>query len=965
MRAAVLLVLLAWGASAAVRVVTPDALMPQQRPVGATSMREKVFELQTRQILDRWATERQLQAAAVDRQKPSGDRGGSIRGNVTVAPTPPAGLGFEGTVLALDRHGFVAASDLWWQSSGAEYEMSDVAPGEYYVFFLSEGWSYDAQVGTVINEFYNNTTQWPQATKVTVTEGGTASGVNFDLQSNSGYVAVTVRTSSGQALANTVVDFTLYPYLPTEENELIDQGRSLRFGLQTDAGGQVTVGPIPLGAFYMSCQAENYATLYYPNTIDPSSAQSLTLTTVNQTISNIQFNLPAGGNITGSVMLDDGSAGMFVMVEAYPMGSEVMAGSSVAMFDGTYQLNGLPPGQYAVRAWPGFMFPDYAEEWYNDKPSQDAADPVVVQPGQTTTGIDFVLSQGGSINGTISSDTPAAFEDVFFILSAYTPDDAAHAVATAYAMGLGPYSLGGLREGDYKVSLQGYPYPMIPLYYDDAHSFEEATIVTVGLGGVDNIDFSLPGRGTITGRVTAPGVADMTEEVEFVIAYPQDLSAQGEDLWFLFPAPVQPNGTYMIPGLPTGGYRVWVSTVNAGYGEIGFCPEYYGGAFNFEGGTVVQVTEGQTTSGIDVQLDREAIVQGFVSLPNGSPAGDADVNVVLIAYDAQSGFPVGIGVSDEAPVYTEDNNTFCAGYRIRGLPARSVKIAAVPYGAQAAVGYYGGGHTFDQGGSVTLSAGQTYGSDVNIALAQGAATISGMVTSEDNGAPLNWVVVASYDLTGHLSGFAASGINPANDQPWQNGRYEIRSLFSGSTHYLRAWSLFSWFWYGMLNPDALIVITDEWYQELPADMPPMQWGFFMPFGYYYFYGFMPYVQVPFDATQVQAPATNIHFTLGFQGQGSDTPSPMPAAISLDAVSPNPSQGRLALHISVRSTQQVVADLVDMAGRLVVSADLGTLTCGSHRVTLDLQAISHPTTGVYALRVRGIDGAVVQRIVLLR
>ncbi|MCU0611341.1 MAG: carboxypeptidase-like regulatory domain-containing protein, partial [Candidatus Eisenbacteria bacterium] len=869
--------------------------------------------------------------------------------------------------LALDHYGFVAASDLWWQSSGPEYELDDLPPGQYYVFFLSEGWGYDAETGTVINEFYNNVTQWPQATKVTVTEGGTATGVNFDLQSNSGYVAVTIRDGAGQPLANTAADFELFPYLPTEDNELLDQGRTLRFGLQTDGSGQATIGPIPLGTFYMNCRVENYAMVYYPNTGDPMAAQSLTLSTVNQTISGIQFDMPPGGNISGVVTLDDGTPGMFVQIEAYPVGADDYIATTFSMFDGAYELNGIPPGQYLIRAFPGFILPDYAAEYWDDKPSAETADPVQVEPGQTTSGIDFVLSPGGSINGTIASDISDAFTDAFFIVWAYPPDDSLRSVAYTFTSGLGEYTLGGLREGDYKVALQGIPFPVLPLYYDNALSFEDASVVSVPASGTaDGIDFFLPSRGRISGRVTLVGGAPATtEEVEFVIAYPEELLTQGDlGLWFLFPSMVNDDGTYTIAGLPTGGYRVWVSAYPAGYDEIGYCSEYHGGAFNFDAATVVQVTDGQTTTGIDVQLDREAIVQGFVSLPGGSPAGDRDTEVVLIAYDAQLGYPVGIGVSDEAPVYTDDNNTFCAGYRIRRLPARAVKVAAVPYGAPAAVGYYGGGHTFDQGGSVTLTAGQVFASDVNITLEPGNATISGMVTRQDDGSPLNWVVVASYDLTGHLSGFAASGVNPATDDPWQNGRYEIRSLFNGSTHYVRTWSLFSWLYYGMLNPDSGIAITDEWYEELDTFDLPLELGYLMPFGYYYFFGFMPYVDPPFDATQVPAPSSNINFTLGFQGQGSDTHPGLPGDLTLESLSPNPANGRIALTLSVGSSQPVRAELVDLAGRRLGVLNLGTLRPGIHHVSIDVGAFGAPAAGAYLVRIQGVDATRAQRVVLL-
>jgi len=900
-------------------------------------------------------------------QKPEVGRGGSITGNVTVAPAPPTGAEFEGEVLALDGYGFVAASDLWWQSSGAEYELSDVPPGEYYVFFLSEGWDYEVETGTVINEFYNNATQWPQATKVTVTEGGTASGVNFDLQSNSGYVTATIRDGVGQPLANATADFDLFPYLPTEDNELLESGRTLHFALQTDGNGHVTVGPIPLGTFYMACRVENYSVVYYPNVSDPADAQSLSLTTVNQTISGIQFDLPAGGNISGTVTLEDGTAGMFVTIEVYPLGDEDMIASGFSMFDGAYTVNGLPPGQYAVRASPSLIYPDLAAEYWDDKPSAETADPVVVQPGQTTSGIDFVLSPGGSITGTIASDFADAFSDAFFIVWAYEPDDSLHAASFTFTSGLGDYTLGGLREGDYKVALQGMPFPLLPLYYDDAHSFEDATVVSVAAtGATEGIDFFLPSRGRVSGRVTLAGGAPATSEVvEFVIAYPEELPTQGDaELWYLFPSMVNDDGTYAIAGLPAGGYRVWVSTIPGGYDEIGYCPEYHGGAFNFDAATVVQVTDGQTTTGIDVQLDQEAIVQGFVSLPGGSPAGDKDTEVILIAYDAQLNYPVGMGVSDEAPVYTENNNTFCAGYRIRRLPARPVKVAAVPYGAPAAVGYYGGGHTFDQGGSVTLTAGQVFAADVNITLEPGNATISGTVTRQDDGTPLNWVVVASYDLTGHLSGFAASGVNPATDDPWQSGRYEIRSLFNGSTHYVRTWSLFAWMYYGLLNPNSGLVVTDEWYEELDTFDLPFALGYLMPFGYYYFYGFMPYVDVPFEATQVPAPSSNINFTLGFQGQGSEVHPTVPIDLTLEAVSPNPSQGRIALSLSVGTSQPVLVELVDLAGRQVGSMDLGTLSAGRHQVTVDLGAFGTSAAGVYLVRVSGHGSTGAQRIVML-
>lgn len=935
-------------------------------------VREQLLAAQAPAVQKRLAVAHTAHVRGVDLEAPAGTRGGTISGAIAVSPEAVGDTYYNGAVLALDEYGYVASETYWMGDFEDSYELFDVPPGDYYVFFMSEGWDWDAHQGTVINEFYDNTTDWTAATMVSVTEGGTSSGVDFDLASNSGYVEITIRDSQGQPVANEPVNVELYS-CPPDEDDFLDECTSFYYMPMTDASGIAMVGPVPLGAFYMSCRAQDFGQLYYPNTPSPADAEMLELTSVGQVITDITFDLPEAGSISGTVTLDIGVPGYGVLIALFEVGgdSAIVEDSVVDIMGGTYSIGGIPPGEYIVRADPGFFYPDYAVEYYDDKPDAASADIITVVADQTTQGIDFVLEPGGGISGTIATDFPQAYQNTFFYMQVYDPDDSTAVVKFTFVEALGDYTIGGLPPGDYKISIQGLPYPLLPYYYDDVWNFDQATTVTVtGTSETTGIDFFLSGLGRISGRVTATGsVAPIQEIVDFVIAYPESLPMYGDpNFWFLWPAPVEEDGSYFIASLPTGNYRVWASTRWPEYSEPGFTSEYYGGAFNFYDAAIVPVFEGLTTENIDIEVDPEAVVQGYVEFSDGSAASDEDVEVLVVAYNAESGYPVGIGLSEEAPVFTEDNNTFCAGYRIRQLPGGPIKVAAVPYGANAAIGYSGGGHTFDAGGTIQLTSGQTYPNDVNISLSQGTATVRGMVTREDTGEPLNWVAISSHDPTGHVTGWTLSGVNPSTNESWQDGRYEIRSFVSGSMHYLRTWSFLAWWMYTNINPGVEIIPSDEWYDDVLAEMPPIDLIGWMPFGYYYYLGVMPYVlDIPDAATAVTAPASNINFALGFQGQdGEDQPVTVPQSITLTRIWPNPSTGDVGIEFSLRSAQQVRIDLLDVGGRLVGSAKLGEINSGTNRVQISLRDMNAALpSGVYTLRLSGFDIHTSETVVMLR
>jgi len=966
-----LIILMTTATFGGVTVVGPEKFMPEAKFQHVESPRDQLLKMQVKEI-------RRSRSSAL-RTLPDlrsigttvTPRNGVISGSIT-APILPGDCMYDLEILALDRHGILAGSENQYFNGETQYEIPDLPDGEYYVFPLTVGWDDDTHLGELVHEFYDNATDWNQATLVTINGGGTASGINFDLASNSGYVEATIRNSSGQPLANTMVIFDLYPYPPAEhedfESFFTEEYPLQRFHM-TNANGELTVGPIPLGTFYMSARVANFGLIYYPNTPDPAAAQPLDLTTPEQTIAGLIFDLPPGGNIAGAVQLDTTDPAIGTLIEVYEVGNDmpIASGAVIDFVNGEYTVEGLPPGDYIVKADPSFIYPEYAPEYYDDKPTADTADLVTVIADQTTTDIDFTLSQAGGISGTVTVEAAGQF-DSFFIVSAYDVNDSLNPIRFTIAEEGTEYTLGGLVAGDYKVSLMGIPFPIVPLFYEDAMSFEDGDVVTVtGTATTTGIDFLLPARGTIEGTVTltVPG-PDIDDVVDFVIAYPEELPLEGdiEAFAYLFPVPVDEGGEYRISGLPSGNYRVWVSTDFAEYAEIGYVPEYYGGAHNFVNATNVAVTEGSVTSNIDVELDQEAIVEGFIQLPDGSAASDEDLEVVVIAYDAQDGLPIGVGNIDNAPIYTGENNTFTGGFRIRHLPARETKIAAVPYGHASTVTYYGGGHTFDQGGSIVTTAGEFYPGDINIQLEQANQTISGWVTSADDGEPLNYVIVASYDLTGHLTGVSLSGLNMETWQEWAPGRYMIQSLANGSSHYVRTWSLMAWVEYVFLNPGADIIPADEWYDDIMAPLLPLEFGMFLPYGYYYFFGFMPFqIDIPEDATQVMAGSDNINFALGYQGLGTDDIIPVQTDLSVIEAWPNPASNIVTLKLNSDYSEGLRIDFMDLAGHVIHSIDGSAGPISNH---LDVSIPSTLASGIYAIRVSDNVGLVAgHRLVILR
>jgi protocatechuate 3,4-dioxygenase beta subunit len=291
--------------------------------------------------------------------------------------------------------------------------------------------------------------------------------------------------------------------------------------------------------------------------------------------------IEADGAISGRVT--DSSGAPVVDVSVSADGDDGGYGSSTTDADGRYTIVGLSDGDYRVEFWP--YESTLVGEYYNNAASYSAATLVAVTAGDTATGIDAVLEQGGSISGRVTDSSGAPLVDVSVSADS---DDGGYGSSTTDADGR--YTIVGLSDGDYRVRFRpSSESNFVREYYNDTTDYEAATLVAVTAGDTaTGIDAVLAQGGAISGRVTDSSGAPLADV---------DVYADGDGWGY---ASTDADGRYTIVGLSDGDYRVefwpYDSTL------VG---EYYNDTTDYEAATLVAVTAGDTATGIDAVLTED------------------------------------------------------------------------------------------------------------------------------------------------------------------------------------------------------------------------------------------------------------------------------------------------------------------------------------------------------------------------
>ena len=191
---------------------------------------------------------------------------------------------------------------------------------------------------------------------------------------------------------------------------------------------------------------------------------------------------------------------------------------------GGYAIPQLPAGEYKVEFFPGYDCGEggctrrnYVRQYYDAEPSYEAADPVTVEPGETSTGIDAELVAGGRIrHDDERGDRRGARRCVGVRLtrSAVAKRGPARKRTKGANMCSPPW-----KSGEYKVEFYWPSIPYGSQYYDGVYSLEGAQAVSVVAGETTpGIDAELHELGKIEGVVTDAVSGEPIEGIQ-VCAY--------------------------------------------------------------------------------------------------------------------------------------------------------------------------------------------------------------------------------------------------------------------------------------------------------------------------------------------------------------------------------------------------------------------------------------------------------------
>ena len=636
---------------------------------------------------------------------------GSISGTVTedVTGTPLADICVEG--ILGDGLAYVFGTT----DAAGSYVMADAPAGTYRVQF------YDCSGSGYVSEWYDDTDR-ASATDVVVVSGLDRTGIDAQMSTGGGITGTVVEDGTGAPLQDICVDAYTADYDSWGGTTTLSDGSYQILGLSP-------------GAHYVEfydCSGSGYANEFYD---DAGFETATTIQIIGpDVVGGVDAAMGPGRSLSGTVLADDTGLPLpSVCVEAFT-DRGFGYGFDLTASDGTYTLTGLGQGDYLV------FFSDcstngYISEYFDDARDTETATRVTVGTVDVT-GIDASLSPGAQISGTVTdADTAAPIEGLCVYADS---DDGGYGDAVTASDGT--YTVRGLATGSYRVEFwdcsgSGY----IGEFYDDA-TFDTATPVEVTAPNeTSGIDAALSLGGSIEGTVTASGVPVSEVCVDV---------SNGDTASF---TSTLVDGTYRVDGLPAGDYRVYFSDCFGG----GLTAEWYDDSPTEAGATLVSVTPGAVATGIDAVLAGGGSISGTVT---------ADADGALLA---------DICVTAEAVTSFHFRETRTAADGTYVLPGLNEDDHVLQFVDCAANGPRYAPEYFDDvtdpGSATTVfvtDGGAVTGVDAGLAM---LGSISGTITDDVTGAPLEGICVDVYPLTSGSYGFAVTA---------SDGTYTVAGLLA-------------------------------------------------------------------------------------------------------------------------------------------------------------------------------------------
>lgn len=671
--------------------------------------------------LEKEVTNRTLQKASREQRKQRRSK-----------PTPSCDLTLStisGSVLDADTSAPIPNREVdIYDSTGdwISYGYTD-SSGHYNVGGLSDGIYFARTYGydNYIDELYDNIICEPYCNPI--------SGTPINLN---GFATANFALEQGGSISGTISDSSTSASIPNVNVDIYNSdGYWVSYGYTDSSGNYTATGPLAGDYYATTYNYYGYLDEVFDDHLcepdcNPLSGDPIAVT-AGQNTSGIDFALAPGGIISGTITDSATSNPIDSYADVYDSSGNFYA-YGFTDGSGNYQVGGLLTGNYFVVT---SNYEGYIDELFDNIPcfhgncDPTSGDPVSVIAGSTTSGIDFALDAGGSFSGQIrGGGNPIPYSSV----NVY--DSAGSYVAYAYSDELGNYSATGLIDGNYYATSYNY-YGFVDELYDDFPCQNgcdptQGTPISVTIGSnTPGINFDLVQGGRISGSVTDEITSDPI--YSGVLIY----DAQGI---FTDYAYTDSNGMYTsYRGLAGGDYYA------VSYNYYGYMDELYDNIpCPFDqcdpvSGTPIAVTAGNTTSGIDFELNQGAKITGNVSSSGGPPISYFHVHVFS---------STGIFLTSGYPIDSAGN------YEVSGLPTGDYYISTHNFEFFADELYdnhpcTAGICDLAPGDLVPVTEGSTT-PGINFTLDSGG-TLSGNISDSQTGQPVSFTVVDIFDSSGN------------------------------------------------------------------------------------------------------------------------------------------------------------------------------------------------------------------------
>jgi protocatechuate 3,4-dioxygenase beta subunit len=369
------------------------------------------------------------------------------------------------------------------------YEIAGLPAGTYYLhayYWGAEGFA---------EEWYENATDPSGATQVTLADNDRRGRIDFTLAPHDIFGSITGRitdATTGQPVERAYVEVW-----PMEGDPFGTFGLMPNYAI-TDADGRYQIDGQPEGKYMMTIIGDG-AVGYYRDVQDPNDATLIDVRGGDTTTADDRLSRSSRGTgtITGRVTEDGRTAVDFALVIAMPV--DPTSGdifTAVTKADGSYQLAGLPDGDYYILAFG----PSYLGEYYDNAFDPADATPLTIA-ANTISGIDFSMTKAGNIvrgpngvpsltSGTVYGKVTASSGASLANATVYAVNGAKEPIAFARTAEDGSYALSGLPPGtNYRIFAT---HPGFAIQYNDrASSYAGASPVKVSREKVE-VNFALP-----------------------------------------------------------------------------------------------------------------------------------------------------------------------------------------------------------------------------------------------------------------------------------------------------------------------------------------------------------------------------------------------------------------------------------------------------------------------------------------